>query len=469
MPRLWQRAFEPVPVASLVVFRIWFGAMMALDTFWHIQYGWVEQAYIQPRFLFKFYFFEWVHPWPGNGMYLHFAALILLAGCIAVGLFYRLATVLFAVGMTYVFLLDKAEYLNHVYLTCLLSWILVFVPCHCAFSLDAIRRPDLRSSTIPAWCLWLVQFQMAVPYFFGGIAKLDPDWLSCDTVTMFFIRESRLETFGPYLAHPLVIQCVTYGGLLFDLLVSPLLLWKRTRVPTFVVAVLFHLTNSQLFNIGIFPWLMIGATTIFFSPDWPVRILRLNTSDPERIRSVKALTRKQTLTVVIVGFYALIQVTLPLRQFFYPDPNWTDEGQNFCWRMMLRRKLNESRIVAVDKQTGRRGTIKSEDYLTPRQIRTMSGSPDMLLQFSHFLDRTLCKERGIKELGIHAYVISSLNGRQAQLLVDPEVDLTEKQRSLRHADWIMPLKGPTLSEMRQKAGGAALKSIEQVQRRSTSL
>ena len=234
---------------------------------------------------------------------------------------------------------------------------------------------------------------MAVPYFFGGIAKLDPDWLSCDTVTMFFIRESRLETFGPHLSHPLVVQCVTYGGLLFDLLVSPLLLWKRTRIPTFVVAVLFHLTNSQLFNIGIFPWLMIGATTIFFSPDWPMRILRLGTTDSTPSKRFQPLRRKQRMMVIFVGVYAIIQVTLPLRQFFYPNPNWTDEGQNFCWRMMLRRKLNESRIVAVDKQTGRRGTIRSEEYLTPRQIHTMSGSPDMLLQFSHFLDRTLREER----------------------------------------------------------------------------
>ena len=163
-----QPAFEPVPVASLVVFRIWFGAMMALDTFWHIRYGWVEQAYIQPRFLFKFYFFEWVHPWPGNGMYLHFGALLLLAGCITLGLFYRLATVLFATGITYVFLLDKAEYLNHVYLTCLISWILVFVPSHCAFSIDALRRPDLRSSTVPAWCLWLVRFSDGSPLFLRG-------------------------------------------------------------------------------------------------------------------------------------------------------------------------------------------------------------------------------------------------------------------------------------------------------------
>lgn len=461
---LWQRALRPVPIDSLVVFRIWFGAMMALDAVWHLHYGWVEKGYIQPRFLFKFHFFEWVQPWPGQGMYLHFAALAFFAACIALGFFYRVTTLLFAVGSTYVFLLDKALYLNHTYLICLLSWILVFVPCHRSFSLDILRRPERRSATVPAWCVWLVQFQIGIPYFFGGIAKLDIDWLTCDTVNCFFIRESRQQMFGPLLTSPFVIGLVTYGGLLFDLLVVPLLLWKRTRIPTFVIAVLFHLTNLKLFNIGIFPWLMIGATTVFFPRDWPRRLLRLGTSEQDTTSLPDPLSRKKKITLVVAALYFLIQVVLPFQQFLYPgNPNWTDEGQSFSWRMMLRRKLAEAKFVAVDKRTGHRGFVPCEDYLTSRQIHTMSGSPDLLLQFSHFLESTLTRERGIEDIAIHAYVLCSLNGRQPQLLIDPEVDLTEKQWSVCHADWIRPLKGPSLYELRQQAGGAALQSVRPAQ------
>lgn len=461
---LWQRAFEPVPLDSLVVFRIWFGLMMTLDAFWHLYYGWVEEAYIRPEFLFKFRFFEWVHPWPGQGMYLHFAALTLLGGCISLGLFYRVAILLFALGTTYVFLLDRALYLNHTYLICLLSWIMAFVPCHRAFSLDVLRRPELRSTTAPAWCLWLVRFQIGIPYFFGGIAKLETDWLNGDTVNMFFIRDSRQQMFGPIITSPFVIGLVTYGGLLFDLLAVPLLLWRRTRIPTFVIAVLFHLTNSQLFNIGIFPWLMIGATTIFFPADWPRRLLRLGVWTPDITKLADPMTQKQKVTLAVIGLYLVIQLLLPFRQFLYPgNPNWTDEGQSFCWRMMLRSKHSEAKFVAVNKQTGRRGVVRCEKYLTSRQILTMAGSPDLLLEFSHFLEDTLTRERGIEDIMIHAYVISSLNGRQPQLLVDPEVDLTEQPRSLRHKDWIRPLKGPTLYELRQQAGGAPLQSMRPVQ------
>src|SRR5690606_37688996 len=64
---------------------------------------------------------------------------------------------------------------------------------------------------------------------------------------------------------------LSYGGLIFDLAVVPVLLWRLTRPFAFAAAVAFHLTNSQLFHIDIFPWLAIGATTIFFAPDWPIR------------------------------------------------------------------------------------------------------------------------------------------------------------------------------------------------------
>ena len=31
--------------------------------------------------------------------------------------------------------------------------------------------------------------------------------------------------------------------------------------------------NASLFQIGVFPWVMIFLTTIFFAPDWPRRML----------------------------------------------------------------------------------------------------------------------------------------------------------------------------------------------------
>ncbi|MDF2697959.1 MAG: Vitamin K-dependent gamma-carboxylase, partial [Labilithrix sp.] len=30
---------------------------------------------------------------------------------------------------------------------------------------------------MPAWVLWLVRFQIGLVYFYGGVGKLETDWL----------------------------------------------------------------------------------------------------------------------------------------------------------------------------------------------------------------------------------------------------------------------------------------------------
>jgi hypothetical protein len=65
----------------------------------------------------------------------------------------------------------------------------------------------------------------------------------------------------------------------------------------------------------------------------------------------------------------------------------------------------------------------------------------MLLQYAHFLGRRL-RETGFEPTGLFATVSASLNNRPPQLLIDPNVNLLEVERSLAHADWIMPLTTP---------------------------
>ena len=77
---------------------------------------------------------------------------------------------------------------------------------------------------------------------------------------------------GPLLETEGAVFFFSYGGMLFDLLIVPALLWSRTRPFAFVFCIFFHVTNKMLFDIGIFPFLAIAATTIFFSPDWPRRV-----------------------------------------------------------------------------------------------------------------------------------------------------------------------------------------------------
>ena len=68
----------------------------------------------------------------------------------------------------------------------------------------------------------------------------------------------------------------------------------------------------------------------------------------------------------------------------------------------------------------------------------MAERPEMVLQYAHFLAAAL-RRQGYEDVKIYAEVFCSLNGREEQQLIDPEVNLAAVSRSLGHADWILPL------------------------------
>ena len=90
MLRRWRSyLLEPVDAASIAVFRIVLGAMVAWDAVRYLVSDWVDEYYIRPKFHFTYLFFDFVQPWPGQWMYVHFVALVVLAVLVSVGLFYR--------------------------------------------------------------------------------------------------------------------------------------------------------------------------------------------------------------------------------------------------------------------------------------------------------------------------------------------------------------------------------------------
>ena len=52
----------------------------------------------------------------------------------------------------------------------------------------------------------------------------------------------------------------SYAGLCFDLFVVFALCYRRTRPAAYAAVVAFHLLTWALFNIGLFPWVMIVCT-----------------------------------------------------------------------------------------------------------------------------------------------------------------------------------------------------------------
>lgn len=453
--------FKPVDISFLVFFRILFGAILLWEVYRYFTYGWIGRYFVEPVLTFPYYGFNWVKPWPGSGMYIHFLVLGVAAACVMTGFLYRIAAPVFFLAFTYFFLLDQTRYLNHFYLVCLISFLMCFLPAERAFSVDALLRRKIRSDVVPAWTLWLLRAQVGIPYFYGGIAKLNSDWVRGGEPMRTWLRPlTGMPGLGPTFASDWVVYGFVIGGLMLDLLVVPLLLWRRTRLFAFVAAIVFNLINAVIFDIGIFPWLMLGALFIFFPPDLVRRFARAFMSPgqafddakpsqasikPETVAqgsSCPSLSSSQKLIAGLLATYFAVQLLFPLRHYLYPgNVSWTEEGHNFAWHMKLRTKVGEAVFTVTHPGSGQTWTIKPEDYLKSHQLMKVITKPDLILHFGHYLAEEKRRE-GYEDVEVRARVLVSLNGRQPQLLIDPNVDLTKERVSLFPRRWILPLMTP---------------------------
>ncbi|EYF07088.1 Vitamin K-dependent gamma-carboxylase [Chondromyces apiculatus DSM 436] len=435
----WERhLFAEVDGASLALFRVAFGVLLAWEVVRYFANHRIQRYYIEPQIFFSYV--DVIKPWHGQGMIWHFAALGVCALCGAAGLFYRVTAPLCCVGITYVFLLDKAEYLNHLYLCCLLSLLLAIAPAHRVFSLDRLRavRRAARAGTevpgegVPRWALWILRFQVAVVYLFGAIAKLNADWLHGRPLDLWLPARAHLPLIGPLLALPTTALAVAYAGLLIDLAAPFLLLSRRGRPWGIGFLIAFHVANALIFSIGIFPWVMIAALALFPDPGWPRRLLGRRAVALREDAAGMPRRAVRALGMAALHGYVLVQILVPMRHWLYPgDVAWTESGHRFSWRMKLRNKKAEKlQIHLRDPVTGTREKVDPHAWLTTRQVKEMRTNPDLLTDFAHVLADRHEASRGVRPV-VTARVMVSLNGHPARLLLDPETDLASEPRGVR--------------------------------------
>lgn len=445
---LSRRLAQPVDAASLNVFRIGFGLIMVVETARFFVHDWIATLYLEPDVHFKYFGFGWVAAWPGDGLYWHIAAMGVLAAMVAAGLMYRLAIVGFFVCFAYVFLLEQAAYLNQYYLILLFAVTLCTVPAERGFSLDARLLRRTSPPLVPLWSVWVVRLQAELFLVYSGLVKLNGDWLHGEPLGLWFAAYGDWPLVGALLSEPTVSLLASYGVIALHLIGAPLLLWRRTRLPVFVLYVGFHLANAALFTIGLFPWITLLATLMFFDPDWPKAVWRRLGGHANPARSAEVgigagtLADHRALVVFFAAFFAL-QIFLPARHFLYPgNVAWTGEGRNFAWRMKLHNRSGSARFLVTDPVTGNSWEVVPGAELGQRAARLLPSEPDLILQFAHHLRDKWSRERGVHHAEIRVRAMSSLNGRPARLLVDPDRDLTQQARTWRPYDWLLPLDEP---------------------------
>jgi len=431
---------QPVSIAPLVIFRIAFGALMLLSISRFIAKGWVYSMYIMPKMYFPFYGFEWVKPLPGVGMYLVFGILLLSSLGILLGALYRLSTIIFFLLFTYVELIDKTNYLNHYYFISLVSFFLIFIPANLNFSIDNKLFKRSEADSVPNFFVFLLKFQMFIVYFFAGVAKLNYDWLfEAQPLKIWLPAFSHYPLIGQFMETAWIAYLFAWFGCIYDLLIGFFLFNKRTVNIAYIFVIIFHMATAMFFNIGMFPYIMMTITIIFFREELHMKIL-LRLKKLFRYVNDNINRRIPVLNKILITSFAIIfivQLILPFRYALYPGKLfWTEQGYRFSWRVMLMEKAGTAFFFVSDKASGREVEVDNKEYLTYLQEKMMSTQPDMMIDYAKFLKKEF-EKKGFKEPKVRAQSYVTLNGCGSREFIDPTVDLScESNSFFKNKSWV---------------------------------
>jgi hypothetical protein len=435
--------------APLAVFRIGFGLMMCYGIIRFWAHGWIESVYLEPDFHFKYYGFEWIQPL-GDFTYVIFIICGISAFLVALGLKYRLAIILFFLSFTYIELMEKTTYLNHYYFISILSFLMIFLPANALFSVDNLWRKKSYEN-IPNWTIDAIKLLLGIVYFYAGLAKINSDWLFKAQPLKIWLP-SKYDL--PFIGETLMQQnwfhyAMSWSGMLYDLCIPFLLLYRKTRLFAFALVVFFHVFTRVLFPIGMFPFVMIVGTLIFFDAGFHQRVIAfikriIRTIVHVKTESIQVISNYKIrfapiVIPVIITFFA-IQLLFPFRFMLYPgNLFWTEQGYRFSWRVMLMENMGSTTFKIVDGKTGNFFYVVNSDFLTPLQEKQMSFQPDFILEYAHYLGDHFTNQ-GHKNVQVFAESYVALNGRLSKPFIDKNIDLYKVKESFKHKHWILPFK-----------------------------
>lgn len=400
--------------------------------------------YIDPSFHFTFYGFEWVTP---LGEYTYFLFFIcgLSAFFVAVGYRYYISIIIFFLSFTYIELMDKTTYLNHYYFVSVLSFLMIFLPCNSSYSFDSYLQKKSYKYT-PRWCVDSIKLLLFIVYFYSGLAKINKDWLYEAQPLKIWLTTGSYDF--PLIGSNLMQQewfhyFMSWGGMFYDLLIPFILIYSRTRIFGFLLVIFFHIFTVLLFPIGMFPYIMIISSLIFFTSKTHKKILDLILKPfINKIKSLKEIKiiniQRKRMGIVIVSIFFIVQILFPFRYSLYPgELFWNEQGYRFSWRVMLMEKKGYTTFKVVDKVNKNSFYVMNNDFLTEFQERQMSFQPDFILEYAHFIG-DYYKKQGLKNIEIYADSYVALNGRINKRFVDPETDLLKEKRGFKNKNWIIP-------------------------------
>lgn len=428
--RIGRYLAKQIPSHHLGILRALFGAMMVFSCGRFIALGWIQIQYVEPKMHFPYLGFEWIGSLGTPGMEIVFGVMLCSALGVMFGAWYRVSIIILFLTFTYVELIDKTYYLNHYYYVSIAAFLFCLLPAHAGFSVDALRHKSKNRPILPLWMLDVFKLQIGIVYLHAGLAKINPAWLlDAMPLRLWMPANDTLPLIGWLMVIPWMPWVFSWAGMIFDTTVPFFLANRSTRLYAYIVVILFHTVTGLMFQIGVFPLVMIAMTTSFFLAD--KQYVTQQTSE----YSFRHRFSKLLLSALAIHFF--IQLIVPWRFLFYPGKLfWTEEGYRFGWRVMLVEKAGTALFTVEDRVTHHKGVVANCDFLNEHQEKQMAMQPDMIVQYAHYL-HDYYEQRGMTDPIVRTDAWVTMNGEASRLIVDPNRDLGKVSIGFGRSDWIL--------------------------------
>ncbi|CAM3913938.1 MULTISPECIES: HTTM domain-containing protein [Flavobacterium] len=423
---------KPIDNAALIVFRIFFGFLLACESFGAIATGWVKKILIDPQFTFSFIGFEWLQPLSGNGMYFYFFIMGILGILIMIGYRYTYAMILYTLLWTGVYFMQKSSYNNHYYLLLIISFIMIFLPANKSYSLDTKLNNVEKTNFMPQWIKLVFITQIAIVYFYAAFAKLYPDWLDGTFTKNLLSGTTNNTLIFDLFSRKWFYISIAYTGILYDLLIIPMLLTKKTRTLALISSLIFHLFNAIFLQIGIFPFFALSFALFFYPPE-KIRSLFLRKNKTIVIDEAEKTFNSKIFLCFFTPFL-IIQLLLPIRHYFIKgDVLWTEEGHRLSWRMMLRERSGYISFKIIDNSTNKSSYHDYHSDLSEKQSRQIATKPDFIWQYC----QKIKNKHKDQDISIYITCKNAINRKEYKTLIDPDYDMAKaKWNYFTHNEWI---------------------------------
>jgi hypothetical protein len=432
---------RPVAAEKIGLFRIAFVFVLLMQAYHFYSIDFIQKDVLDPVMHFSYPglgFIEVIDPIVMHGM---LAMLFISSLAILIGFIPRLFSLIYLLFFSYLFLLDKGYYNNHYYLICLLLLLFCFINSNVSLSIGKnTKRVNYK------WEEALLLFQFAIVFIYAGLNKINQYWLFSREPIHHILEAKAISTGNQWWMSELIELLMVWGGMLFDLFIIPLLLWKKTRMIGVILFVFFNGINSIVFyeigEIGIFPLLMLSSLILFFPAKSINSFLHRFTSYRSATKYIEADSfHFSILGKSVLILYLILQLTIPLRHhLFTGNVDYTGEGQRFAWRMKSVYKDFKIEYILKDDNTGIEARLDPRTVLTVKQYTNLGYYPELIIPVANNL-RMAAIVKGIKAPKIFVdYQVAFMN-LPMQYCIDPKVELsTLKYSPTRHSDWILPLK-----------------------------